>query len=134
MVRWPYLKYSFSYVIKFCWWSHGQKLWCHNLYFKIPFLRKPRVVNFADFIKIAIMFIKITFKDSKKVKQNRKYILKCNLYLYFLNITKVTDFRWKNADVTRTQGVRHMIYMFFIFFRKSITVPSFIIVGYVWQI
>ena len=53
----------------------------------------PRVVNFADFIKIAIMFIKITFKDSKKVKQNRKYILKCNLYLYFLNITKVTDFR-----------------------------------------
>ena len=31
----------------------------------------------------------------------------------FLDITKVTDFRWKNADVNRSQGVRHVTYMFF---------------------
>ena len=42
-----------------------------------------RVVNFADIIKIATMFIKTTFKDSKKVKRIRNYVLKCNLYLYF---------------------------------------------------
>ena len=47
-------------------------------------LRKPRVVNFADIIKIVTMLIKTTFKDSNKVKKNRSYVLKCNLYLYFL--------------------------------------------------
>ena len=57
-------------------------------------LRRPRVVNFADIIKIATMFIKATFKDSKKVKRIRNYALKCNLYL-FLDTTKVPDFRWK---------------------------------------
>ena len=29
----------------------------------------PRVANFADIIKIASMFIKTTFKDSKKLKE-----------------------------------------------------------------
>ena len=47
-------------------------------------LRKPRVANITDIIKIATMFIKTTFKDSKKVKIIRDYVLKCNLYLYFL--------------------------------------------------
>ena len=47
-------------------------------------LRRPRVVNFAKVIKIASMFIKTTFKDSKKVKIIKNYALKCNLYLYFL--------------------------------------------------
>ena len=32
-------------------------------------LRRPRVVNFADIIKIATIIIKTTFKDSKKVKE-----------------------------------------------------------------
>ena len=31
----------------------------------------------------------------------------------FLDVTKVADFRLKNADVTRTQEVCHVIYMFF---------------------
>ena len=31
----------------------------------------------------------------------------------FLDITKVAGFRWKNADVSRTQGVCHVIYTFF---------------------
>ena len=30
----------------------------------------------------------------------------------FLDITKVADFWWNNADVSRTQGVCHMIYIF----------------------
>ena len=31
----------------------------------------------------------------------------------FLDITKSADFRWQNADVSRTQGVCHMVYIFF---------------------
>ena len=38
---------------------------------KYIFLRRPRVANFADIIKIATIFIKTTFKDSKKVKRIR---------------------------------------------------------------
>ena len=53
----------------------------------------------------------------------------------FLDITKFADFWWKNADVSRTQGVCQVIYIiFWIFFRSGITVPSIIYVGYVWQI
>ena len=29
-----------------------------------------------------------------------------------LNITKVADFRWKKADVSRTQEMCHVIYVF----------------------
>ena len=47
----------------------------------------------------------------------------------FLDIAKFADFRWKNADVNTTQGVCDVINVFF-----GIYVPSFIIVGYVWQI
>ena len=55
-------------------------------------LRKARVANFADIIKITTKFIKKTFKESNKVKQIRGYVLKCNLYLHF-HITKVPDFQ-----------------------------------------
>ena len=43
-------------------------------------LRRPRVTNFADIIKIATMFLKTTFRDSQKIKIIRNYVLKCNLY------------------------------------------------------
>ena len=33
----------------------------------------------------------------------------------FLDITKVADFPWKSADVSRTQKEFHMIYIFFVF-------------------
>ena len=49
----------------------------------------------------ATMFIKTTFKDSKRFK---------NLEA---DITKIADFRWKSADVSRIQEVYHMIYVFF---------------------
>ena len=31
----------------------------------------------------------------------------------FLDIAKFADIRWKNADVSRTQGMCHVIHMFF---------------------
>ena len=37
-------------------------------------LGRTRVVNFADIIKIATMYIKTTFKDSKKVEKNLEII------------------------------------------------------------
>ena len=51
---------------------------------KYLFERRPRAANFADIIEIAIMFIKPTIQDSKKVQRIRNYVLKHNLYLYFL--------------------------------------------------
>ena len=44
----------------------------------------PRVAIFAEIIKVVTMFIKTIFKDSKKLKRIRNYVLKCNLYLHFL--------------------------------------------------
>ena len=44
-----------------------------------PILRKPRVTNFADIIKIANLYIIKTFKESKKVKRVRNYGLKFSL-------------------------------------------------------
>ena len=51
----------------------------------------------------------------------------------FLDITKVANLRRKYANVSRTQGMCLVIFFIFYFwiFRQSITVPSFIIVGYV---
>ena len=31
----------------------------------------------------------------------------------FLDVAKFADFRWKNAGVSRTQGMCHVIYIFF---------------------
>ena len=36
----------------------------------------PRVVNFAEIIKIAKIPIKTTFKDSRKVKRVKNYVSK----------------------------------------------------------
>ena len=45
-------------------------------------LRRPRLANFADIIKIATIFIKTTVIESRIVKRIRNYVLKYNLYLY----------------------------------------------------
>ena len=47
-------------------------------------LRRPGVTIFADIIKIVTIFIKTITQDSKKVKRIINYVLKSNLYLYFL--------------------------------------------------
>ena len=51
---------------------------------KCLYSRRPREANFAGIIKIATMFIKTIFKESNKFKRIRDYVLKCNLYMYFL--------------------------------------------------
>ena len=47
--------------------------------------------------------------------------------------SKIFWFPLKNADISRFQGVCHVIHMFFIP-KEGIAVPSFIISWYVWQI
>ena len=47
-------------------------------------LGRPRWAIFADIMKIITRFIKEIFKDLRKTKRVRNYLLKCNLYLYFL--------------------------------------------------
>ena len=89
MTTWPHLQYNLSNVVNFCWRHHELKLWRHNLYFKIHLFWKPKVTNFLGIIKIAIMLIKTTFKDSKNVKAIRNHVSKCNLYLYFLICQKL---------------------------------------------
>ena len=42
------------------------------------------VAIFADIIKMLTMFIITIYKDSRKIKINRNYVSKYNLYLYFL--------------------------------------------------
>ena len=55
-----------------------------NLFQNTYILRMPRVTIFADIMKFVIMFIKIIFKDSKRVKRIKNCVSKYNLYLYFL--------------------------------------------------
>ena len=53
------------------------KLWSHDHIYK-----RPRVANFADIIKIATTFLKITLKDSKKFKE-LEIMYKNVKYIYF---------------------------------------------------
>ena len=43
----------------------------------------PKGENSADIIKVGTIFLKTTFKDTKKDKRIRNYALKCNVYLHF---------------------------------------------------
>ena len=60
---------------------------------KIFILKRHRVVNFADIIKTATIYIKAFFQDSKKeLKELVKYALKHDLYLYFLILQNLVIF------------------------------------------
>ena len=72
--------------------------------FQITFiLRRPWVAIFTYIIKILNMFIK------KKLKQLKVIYYIFSYRLYILDISEFSDFRWKNADISRIEGVRHMI-------------------------
>ena len=87
-------------------------------------LRRPRVAIFSEIIKIITMFTEKIFKDSKKFQKTE--IMYQNAIL-----SAFPDFWWKNADVSRTQGVCHVIYMCFVMTGKvRYDCASFIIVGY----
>ena len=97
-------------------------------------LRRPRVANLADIIKIAFMFIIAIFKDSKTLKEseimyyNASYI--CSFWYNkscWFSVKKC----WYQQNLT---VVSRNWYIFWIFFMQGINVLSVIIVGYVWQL
>ena len=75
--------------------------------------RRSKAATFVNIIKIVTVFIKRILIQSKKVKRMKSYVSKCNLYLYFLDIGKFSDFRLKNADFSRAQRGCHVIQIFF---------------------
>ena len=58
--------------------SWAEILTSQSLFQNAFILRRSRVTNIADIIKISTIFIK------KTVKRITNYVLKCKLYLYFL--------------------------------------------------
>ena len=52
----------------------------------------------------------------------------------FLDIAKFADLLWRMLCQQNSKGVSCDSHMFWILFRYVITVPSFMIIGYVWQI
>ena len=51
-------------------------------------------------------------KTQKKLK-NLEIMQQMQSISVFPDVTKIADFRWESAVVSRTQGVRHLIYVFF---------------------
>ena len=51
---------------------------------KYRYFKKTWGSHFFGIIKIATNFIKVIFKESRKVKRISNYLSKCDLYLYFL--------------------------------------------------
>ena len=80
------------------------------LFKSIFLLRTPRVVNFADNIKIAPMFVKKTFENAERFKMIINFVLKCNIYLYFL-IEKILPIFDKKMLMSReVKGVLRDLY------------------------
>ena len=73
---------KFGYISKLFPWRKGHKLWRNNLFCPDTFiLRKPKVVTFADTIKITIALIEATLKNLIRVKRTTIYVLKCIFYV-----------------------------------------------------
>ena len=51
-------------------------------------------------------------KTQKKLKE-LEIMYQNAIYIYFLDTVKFADFRLKNADTIRMQGMCHVIHMFF---------------------
>ena len=82
-------------MISFTSWSFSGNV-METVYETITFISKnlyftnQRVINFTEIIKVGTIFIKTTFIDSNKIKKNKTYVLKHDLYLFFY-LAKVTD-------------------------------------------
>ena len=57
--------------------------------------------------------MKHSLKTQEKLKELEIMYQNAIYICIFLDITKFADFRWKNPDVSRNQGVCQAIYTFF---------------------
>ena len=70
-------------------------------------LRRHRVTNFADNIRITTMFVKTIFKDPRNLK-DLEIIFKVQSISVFLDIAKIVDFHEKmliSAELNRCRCV-----------------------------
>ena len=89
---------------------------------------------FANIIQIVTTFIRKIFKYLKKVKRSRNNESKYNQYLYFLIQQNLLISSEKMLMSAGLKGCVTWFIFFWVFFRWGTSVPSFIILGYVWQI
>ena len=91
LITWANLKYNLSHLIQFCWWCHGQKLWHHNFYYKIP--QFPGGLQYSILLtssKLKTWLKSIKSKELEKTYQNA--ILVC-----IFRHKKITNSWWKNV-------------------------------------
>ena len=102
MVTWPHLQYNLSRVVGR---NYDVTYFKVSLFYKgLPFLSKQPLKTPPPPNKK---------KKKKKIKRIRNYTQKMQSISVFLDMTNVADFRRKNVDVSTTQEVCHMIYIFF---------------------
>ena len=70
--------------------------------FTLKFILRRSRSQFADIIKTATRFIKITFKNKKEVKLMKKLCIKVQSMYVFLDITKVAGLRLKEIKESIT--------------------------------
>ena len=116
-------------MINFCLWRHLQKLCRHNLYFKMLLLEEDLGSHFCwDHQNYNQKKTQEKIKELEVMYQNA-------IYIFISWYNKICWFPVKKCWCQQNLGgVSRDWYIFWIFFRYSVTVPSFIIAGHVWQI
>ena len=119
--------------MKFCRWYCRHILWLRNLNFKPNVLRRSGTGNFADKIKFGTNVIRKTFKNPRTFKRVTKHVLKCNFYLSFPVYWKLLIFgnKFWQGQVKNSAEFKGCHRCFFFFFEY--TLPSFIIVKYIYK-
>ena len=66
----PHLQYDLSYVIKFGWWCHRQKIWRHNLFSKYLYFKNAQSSHFSRHHQsLQPYLLKKSLKTQNKLKE-----------------------------------------------------------------
>ena len=103
---------SFVKMLNLKWWAHWHKLWRHNLYFKIPLLSEGLISS-----KLQPYLLKQSLKTQKNLKES-EIIYQNAIYICISWYSKVYWFPVKKYWCQQKAGI---------------TVPIFVIVGYLWH-
>ena len=93
----PYLQYNLIHVKNVFQWHHGQKLWHHNLYFKIS--------SFQEGLEWQILLTLSKLQSYLSKQPFMTLCIKKQFLSVFPDITKTADSLWNIAHISRTQGV-----------------------------
>ena len=99
-------------MTKFFWWSQRQNHQVITFFSKCLFFKKAWGSHFCWQHQNFNHVYYSNLEDSRKVKTKQKLFIKMQSVSVFLDIAKLADFPWKSTDVSRTQGVCHVIHIF----------------------